>query len=567
VVRRRAHRHALRAFGLATVGIVAWHFPCRVHAQVYEINGGNSSLYQAGGGSLSVHAQGYDAAVGAGIIGGHFTYGGNVRRQIGDSLVIAGDNELDMLFPTDVFSASHYLYARGMGVKTKINGFDITAFGGTTSSLYETPLFEGAGSGDGMGFVSLHQTMSPKWQIWTDALYSDRRMTDLIAVQWAPAHNFRLAATGGVGANEPYGAVSINLSRKYVDVLGSYISAGPDFRRVVVSSPIQAEPDKGNILVTVRPARFMTLSGGAQSYQVPDLTTHTNIASGVRNASATLRVAGAIVSGTAYDSSALGETTHAAALTASREVTRRVNVMTSYMCSKPQSSSSTSSFFSTITETLNQHISVNENVSTSNGQTSLHYGGSLLTNFLTVSAGYETFYIPVHTSSPFQQSLMLDLGIHLFGRATLHGATFVGPTGQTLYTATATAIAVRGQSSRPSDNVIAMGQSILRMQVVDDDNKPVEGAALLIDTRPVFTGPDGVFEMHERKRHVHSLKVLTDQFLDGGEWEVKSMPQAVSSNPQEGDPGVVVVVHRIPVARAPVEKPDTDGQEIAHEHE
>src|SRR5271165_3278914 len=120
--RRREYPHALRVMGLAALFAVALYSPCRAHAQVFELDGGNSSLYQAGGGSLSVHAPGYDASIGAGVIGGHFTYGGNVQKQMGDYLVIAGDNEIDMLLPTDVFNASHYLYASGAGVKTKIDG-------------------------------------------------------------------------------------------------------------------------------------------------------------------------------------------------------------------------------------------------------------------------------------------------------------------------------------------------------------------------------------------------------------------------------------------------------------
>jgi len=555
---------ALRALAFAALVAIALLSPGRLHAQVFELNGGNSSLYQAGGGSFSIHAPGYDASVGAGVIGGHFTYGGSIRKQIGNYLVTAGDDEVDMLFPTDVFNSSHYLYVRGAGVKTKINGVDVSAFAGTTSLFYETPMFQGGDSGDPMGSVAIHKTISPKWQLWSTTLFSTK-MTQLIAAQWTPRHKLQVAITGGVGANAPYGAISLNLSRKYIDVLGSYISAGSDFRRVIVSSPIQAEPDKGNLLVTFRPAQFLTLSGGTQNYQVPDLTTRTNIASSVRNASASLQVAGAVVSGTVYDSSALGETSRAGALTATRDFTRWVKLMSSYMVSKPQGSAGTSSFFTTVTENLNQHVSVNQNVSTSNGQTNLHYGGSLLTNLITFSASYETFYIPVHTNSPFQQSLMLDVGIHLFGRATLHGASFVGPTGQTLYTATANAIAVRGQSSQPGFEQVSMGQSVLRVQVLDDDSHPVEGAALLIDAKPVFTAADGVFEMHERKRQLHSIKVLTDQFLDGGDWEVKSVPPAVSSGLRDGEPGAVIVVHRIPVARTPAVNSETGHEGTGHE--
>jgi hypothetical protein len=531
------------------MGIAALSCLSAARAQVFELSGGNSSLYQAGGGSLSIHGAGSDTTIGAGMIDGHFGYGAKMQKQIGKSVYSAGDEQIDFLLPTDVFDPSHYLFARGLGYQTKREGLDIFAFGGTSSTLYETPMFEGSNFGTGMGFFSLRKVINPKWTIWSDTVASSK-MSEIAAAQWEPARKFELSASGGVGANQPYGAASINLSRPWLDVMGSYVSAGQNFRRVVVSSPIQAEPYKGNLLVTVKPTSFLSLSGGTQSFLVPSQQTNENVSSSVRTASASLSFEGAALSGSLYNSSALGETNNAAAFTASRDVTHWVRVMSNYMVSKPKGNTGTSTLFTTITESLNQHFSVNESIDNSNGQTSILYGGSLLTNFVTFSANYENFYVPVDTTSPFQESLMLDVSLHLFGRATLHGATFVGPTGKTLYTATVDAVAVHGQSSVPGGEQFAIGDSVLRVQVVDQDNKPVEGAALMIDGKEAFTDDTGVFTMREHRPREHTLKVLTLLFLDGGHWEVVSAPAIIRSSRQQDDPGAVVVVRRIPVPAA-----------------
>jgi len=513
-------------------------------AQVFEVSGGNSSLYQAGGGSVSVHGLGSEFTLGAGMINGHFGYGAKMQKQIGKSVYSAGDEQVDFLLPTDIFDPSHYLFARGLGYQTQRPGLNIFAFGGTSSTMYETPIFEGSNFGTGMGFFSVRKAITPKWTIWSDTDVSGK-MTQIAAAQWEPARKCALAASAGVGANEPYGAASVNLSRNWVDVLGSYISAGQNFRRVVVSSPIQAEPYKGNLQVTLKPTQFLSLSGGTQSFLVPSQETNQNISSSVRSASANLAVAGAVLSGNLYNSSALGETTNAAAFTASRDVTHWVRVMSNYMVSKPKDVTATSTLFTTFTETLNQHFSVNESIDNSGGQTSILYGGSLLTNFLTFSANYENFYVPVDTTSPFQESLMLDVSLNLFGRATLHGATFMSPTGKTLYTTTADAVAVRGESSGPAAEQFSIGDSVLRVQVVDPDSRPVEGAALMIDGKEVFTDDTGVFTMREHRPRTHSLKVLTLLFLDGGHWEVVSAPATIRSSKREDDPGAIVVVRRI----------------------
>ncbi len=514
-------------------------------AQVFEVSGGNSSLYQAGGASLSVHGTHSDMTFGAGMMDGHFSYGATMEKQVGHSVYSAGDEMINFLLPTDVFDPSHYLFARGLGYRTHSAGTDIYAFAGTSSSTVESPIFQGGNFGKGMGFFSLKKQLSPTWTIWSDTLASTK-MTEIAAAQWEPAKKFVLAASGGAGANQPYGAGSINLSRNWIDLMGSYVSAGQNFRRVVVSSPIQAEPYKGNLLVTLKPTTFLSLSGGTQNFLVPDQTTNQNESSGVRSASANLSVLGFSLGGSVYNSSALGETTNAAAFTASRDVTHWVRVMSNYMVSKPKGNTATSTFFTTITETLNQHFSVNESIDNSAGQTSILYGGSLLTNFLSITANYQSFYVPIDTSSPFQESLMLDVSLHLFGRATLHGATFVGPTGQTLYTTTVDAVGARGQAASSEGEQVFIGDAVLRVQVVDTDNRPVEGAALMIDGKEVFTDDTGVFTMREHRPRTHTLKVLTLLFLDGQNWAVVSAPSTIHSSRRDDDPGAVIVVRRIP---------------------
>ena len=515
------------------------------HAQVFEVSGGNSSLYQAGGGSISIHAVHSDVTLGAGMMDGHFGYGATMEKQVGHSVYSAGDEQIDFLLPTDVFDPSHYLYARGLGYRTHSQGMDLYAFAGASSSMMESPIFQGGTFGQGMGFFSLRKQLSPAWTIWSDTVASGK-LTEIAAAQWEPAKKFALAASGGSGAGQPYAAGSLNLSRSWIDVLGSYVSAGQNFRRVVVSSPIQAEPYKGNLLVTLKPTQFLSLSGGTQNFLVPDQQTNQNESSSVRSASANLSLAGFSLGGNLYNSSALGETTNAAAFTATRDVTHWVRVMSNYMVSKPKGDTGNSTLFTTITENLNQHFSVNESIDNSDGQTSILYGGSLLTNFVSVTASYQNFYVPVDTTSPFQESLMLDVSLHLFGRATVHAATFVGPTGHTLYTATVDAVGARGESGSPQGEEVMIGDSVLRVLVVDTDNRPVGGAALMIDGKEVFTDDTGVFIMREHRPRQHTLKVLTLLFLDGGTWKVVSAPATIRSSRREDDPGAMIVVRHLP---------------------
>jgi hypothetical protein len=81
--------------------------------------------------------------------------------------------------------------------------------------------------------------------------------------------------------------------------------------------------------------------------------------------------------------------------------------------------------------------------------------------------------------------------------------------------------------------------------VVDTTGKPVEGAALLIDSVPVFSDSDGRFFLRERNPHAHRLQVLTDKFLDGGVYEVESAPSTVKATRNEEEAATVIVVKRV----------------------
>lgn len=80
---------------------------------------------------------------------------------------------------------------------------------------------------------------------------------------------------------------------------------------------------------------------------------------------------------------------------------------------------------------------------------------------------------------------------------------------------------------------------------MDIKGQPVEGAALLIGSIPVFTDSDGRFFLRERKPHIHSLQVLADKFLNGGSYEVESAPASVKATKNAAEPETVIVVKRI----------------------
>jgi hypothetical protein len=173
------------------------------------------------------------------------------------------------------------------------------------------------------------------------------------------------------------------------------------------------------------------------------------------------------------------------------------------------------------------------------------FGGSLLSNLATLSADYQTYYVPSQTSAPFEQALILNVQLRLFGRLSLEGGTFVAPDGKLLYTTQANGTVSRQMAGQPVDaERSSMGAMLLGGKVVDVDGQAVMGAAILVDQVPVYSDTEGCFFLRERKSHTHTLAVLGEKFLDGGIYRVLSAPVTLISSARD-QPENVIVVQRI----------------------
>jgi hypothetical protein len=513
--------------------------------QVFEVNGGASSLYQAEGGTLSVRGPSYKASLGTGTVDGRFVGGANFTKVVGRSTWITGDDLVHFVLPTDIFDTSHYVVAQGAGVMTTLRKTGVFAFAGATSTEFDSPLFEGARAENPAFILFLDRRLTPGLSISSKMIFS-RQITAIEGLDWTAGDRLKIGFSGGIGANQPYGAASLDFRRKWITVQAAYIEAGDQFHRVVVEAPLLSEPDRENAVVTLKPTRFFSISAGRQNFLTPVSDSQNNVRSSVDQGSASLHVVGVGLIASFYRSTYLGNWNDSTAYTAARDFTNRVHATASYLESRPNNAAKTRSFIANFSEVLTPRFNVTEVLTRSHGQTTISFGGGFLSNLVSVSAEYETYYVPQRNSSPFVQAMIIDLQIHLFRGVTLHGGTFVAPDGSLRYTADATGIMTRETSGGGgSVQHYSIGSNILRGRVIDSKGQPVEGAALLIDSVPVFTDSDGRFFLRERRPHTHKLQVLPDKFLNGGSYEVESAPATVKATKDAAEPETLIIVKRV----------------------
>lgn len=518
---------------------------CVAHAQVYTLSGGASTLYQAQGGNLTIRGPQFDAMIGAGMLDGHFYDGARLVRPFGQYKLAAGDNVMHFELPTDVFGTGAYFYTRGISLERPFDKGSVSVFGGETAESYETPLFEGSKGEHPAAAFFFRDRLTPHVTFAYDTLVSTRT-TSIESLDWAPRDKTHFALSAGVGANQPYGAASVDLERTKYDVKASYVEAGSEFRRIAVEQPLTAEPDRGNIIVDFRPTRYLSFSGGRQDYLMPEdeSLNSQETRSTVNNVSGSVNVFKTSLSASLFQSVYTTNKNLSEAFTASRQITSKIHFLGSYLSSHQKDQPSLSSLIGDVEETLSPRWTVDEIVTNANGQTSVSFGGSFLSNFVQVSANYQTYYVPARGSNPFEQAMIVDLQMHVMDGITLHAGSFVSPDGKLQYTADVTKVMSRDSAMKGAVQRISLDNSMIEGRVIDVSGQPVPGAALQLDKLTIYSDETGRFFVREHSPHTHQLSVLTDEFLDGGNYALVSAPPTVRGMRGEEGNEITVVVRR-----------------------
>lgn len=521
--------------------LLGLHVSCG--AQVIELSGGASSLYQSQGGTVRVHVRGYSGSVGAGMINGRFYTGAQIAKSFEKGSVTLGTDNVTFDLPTDIFQSGHYLTVVGLGLRSRIGNANLYTFAGETSTSFNSPFFVGTRTEKPALLLFASGKVAPQWTASTRVLVPlSYNATVIHSFAFDDEHGTKFAVTGGFGVGHLYAATSLALSRQKYDLKTAYIESSTQFRRANVAVPLTAEPDRDNTLFTVRPTKWSSFTVGRQNYLTPVYQTNLTIRSTVNQASASIQALGTSLSATIYQSIYSGGRNVATAYAASRQIGQRIHTQGSYLVSKPDRSPKSTSFIVNVQETITPRWTISQMVNTSGGRSTYGFGGAFLSNLATLSADYQTFYVPSRIGNPFEEALILNVQVHLFGGLTLSGGTFVAPDGSLLYTTEAEGMVSRDGSGVPGTPIHhSIGQMVLRGRVVDSAGQPIMGAALMVDQLPVYTDSKGYFIVREQKPHLHPLTVLVDQFLDGQSYKVISAPAEVRSSTNDQEDTVVIV--------------------------
>jgi hypothetical protein len=518
----------------------------RLRAQVFKIEGGDSTLFDAQGGSVEFKAPNYSGTLGMGFFEGKFELGATARTQFHGYTYTVGDDSVRFDLPTDIFDTDYYFFARGLGISKQDKDQGFYAFAGLTSDWLGTGFFQAAQNEDPVAILFFHRKLTDKLRFYSRSIVA-KRETALEALEWHPEKWLKVAATGGIGSGHGYFATAFDAETKKLRVRASYIDASPDFRRIMVPSILNAEADKENIDVSYQPTPSLSFTAGHHNLLQP-LTLESPLTQAeTDDLSGNFHFRGTSLGAGLFTSNVSNQNAQGVNVYLGHRFHDRLEVTANYFDSHTANQESNAMISGTFREILSPRLSVLELVTRSDGQWTMAYGGEFLTNRFNISANYQNVYLPLRPDRPFEQALALNASVRLFGSFRVTVASSVAPDGGIRYTFGASTYLYRysglaGQSREQES--YSFPKYLVQGVVRDNDGNPVAGAALGIDGEVIYTDDAGRFLYRSRKHTRMRFQVLIDQFLVPGVFEVVQSPGEVETELEDKAQDVIVVIRQ-----------------------
>jgi hypothetical protein len=516
--------------------------------QVFRVQAGASSMYDAQGGGVEFQAPGYDGWMGIGWLDGHFTLGANVRTEFHGLNLTAGDQTLKFELPTDVFGTSYHFLARGVGVSGSFRGFEFKALGGVSSTGAGTPFFRGARRDRNLGLLFADRQVSPSLRLSARTVISDRQ-TSIAGFEYKLNPWLTTALAAGMGGNEKIFASSLVAEKGWMSLKAGYSALGDEFRRVTARAPLNAEVDRDNVLLTLRPRDNLTITAGREhllSSNDEESGAITVSRARVHSLGASYSFAGVRLGTSFYDTVTDGFASRAFSVSAGRAITRRVDVSGGYFRSDSQAQSF-QTINASVRENITRRIRLLQVVNRAAGQTSFSFGGDFESNKFAVGVSYQTVYVPFRPEKPFVQAMAVNLRLQPWRSLQVQLQTAVAPDGSVRYTGYGSDYFYRyaglqgPQQRRGLDSL----KYLVRGRVTDEAGLPISGAALQVDGELVFTNAAGEFFVRLANAGPHSFRVVMEEFLTPGTFEVISAPAQVMGKRDDAAGEVHVILRRI----------------------
>lgn len=532
--------------------------PSLAAAQVINGSAGTSSFLNSSGFALDykwLPVSGW-AGLAAQDDGVHF--GGYSQTTVRGFDYGAGDQTFPFDLDTDVFDPSTYvLYGRGLSIRHQDKEQGWMLFGGTAAHELATPFVRAYEPSGGIGAFFYQRTLSPRWVFHSFNIGRDQ-FTSIQSVGFKVDSHWNLATAAGVGSNHGFYSAASTYKRKWFDLTGSYTADGNNFHRVEIAALPYTERTGANLRADISPWKELRVELDHQTTLSPIFGSTNSLRATLDAASVATSVEGFSVHGGISKSEGGTFLTTSRTLDFTRQWGSLLTTYGTFLRFRTQSSKPYDVYLLTSEEHITPRFSVRQTITHSDGNTTLSWGGSILTNPVSVSLDYETIFNPVaggFNGRPLLQTWAAHINFALPHGLRFHYDNFVDPFGKLRYTAYLSGIQfaprTAGEAATTSQGG-AVGRFLARGKVQDEQGRPVWGVAVRVDGQSAYSGRNGEFYVGMNRRKTYPLSVDVQHSISPGAWEVVSAPSSVAADTDDKAAPAKIIVRRAGAPAPPV---------------
>jgi hypothetical protein len=537
-----------RLAALALVASVVIGLPRSSTAQtVVEVQGGGSSLMGGYGATANFWRSGVDGWIGLGYLDG-FRAGAFLRKAMNRDTLGIGNTALVMRLPTDIFTPGYNLLVQGVSYSGGSQRTSYLGFGGASSAGVGAPSFEPTNIEQPMGAVFLQHRAAPTVRVSASAVFADKQSV-LPGIEWQPTPDLTTAFVAGVGSGRPYAASSLSLRRGGLEIKASYAWNPDRFRRAAVPTPNQTEVDRENVSLTYEVSPQFSVGVGRQNFVQDSADSRPALRATGNTVFAGGRVGNLRLTAGLYDSRSEGVSNLSSYFAVGRELTSWLDAEVYVLQSRPEGQPTVTTPLANLRWRISPRVGLSQQVSLHDGHPTVLFGASVITAVGEFGVDYQIVHQPFQPFNPFRSALNLTARLQL-GRYSTSLGTYVRPDGAVDYSASGSTFLYMGSFGgvQPQQVGGRMARYVIRGIVRDGDGTPIEGAALDLDGEIVYTNSNGEFFLRAKHPRRTPLKVLMEEFLLPGQWEIVSAPSDVTVSEESRAGQIEIILRRAPPA-------------------
>lgn len=536
----------------------------RLGAQtVLQLEGGGTTLTGGYGSQVHFWSGDFEGWVGAGYARG-WRIAGFVKHPLFRDTLRAGLDVQSLALPTDIFSGGSFLLTQGLAWRRVRPRFDATLFGGAVGTGLGAPFVNTARAEKPLGLAVVDVRPVPSLLLQTN-LVGARRQSALETIAWSSdasdAAVHTIAATGGVGANVPFGALAWHTTSEHVELRAGYTDFGRGFRRADAPMPDIAEPYHESVLLTVRAPRRASLTLGHQNFRQLDSTALTGASDArVDQLLGSLMIAGTTLGGGAFQTTTAAGRVLSTVSSVAQALPFGASASALYFQTFPRAAPAIRTVQGELREPVTSSLTVSELFAKTGRSLSAGLGGRYQSGFTTIALDYQNYYVPLRRPDPFMRALTLTIRLQL-GNTSASIGTMLDPFGRVSYTASGGTYLYLGELQGGVQPItVRFERYVIRGVVVDEAGHPVDGAAVDVGDDCVLTNSHGEFFVRVKARRRVPLKVAFDDFVAVGKYAVLSAPADAIGEDEDHAVPVRIVLRLAPAGTPAVGAARTTGR-------